>query len=300
MERFDNLRDALKAKGVTITEEQEKEFLRACQRDLEYVPKIGIFGKTGAGKSSLCNALFGSDVCDVSDVEACTRKFTEHNIGGLVLVDCPGLAESEEKDKEYKNEYFKLIPKLDAIFWVLKGDDRAYQPDLEFYEKIKDKIKSPIFFVVNQVDKIEPFREWDEEHHQPGPKQAQNITKRLEYVAAVFNVAPSKVIDVSAAESYHLIRLLNELMSALPSQKVVNVFSNTTVKMQKSQQLQNKAKEQYKKSIKKHAENTFKNHTEKTSGLWDFITDAAIEFVPSFLPSPIQETARRFLRWWLK
>ena len=36
-----------------------------------YVPKIGVFGVTGVGKSSLCNALFGSDVAVISDVVAC-------------------------------------------------------------------------------------------------------------------------------------------------------------------------------------------------------------------------------------
>ncbi len=33
-----------------------------------YKPVIGIMGKTGAGKSSLCNALFAGEVSPVSDV----------------------------------------------------------------------------------------------------------------------------------------------------------------------------------------------------------------------------------------
>ncbi|WP_250262096.1 GTPase, partial [Escherichia coli] len=33
-------------------------------------PVIGIMGKSGAGKSSLCNALFQGEVTPVSDVHA--------------------------------------------------------------------------------------------------------------------------------------------------------------------------------------------------------------------------------------
>ena len=41
---------------------------------IDYEPRIGVMGKTGVGKSSLCNAIFQQDVCKVSHVEACTRK----------------------------------------------------------------------------------------------------------------------------------------------------------------------------------------------------------------------------------
>ena len=45
-----------------------------------YTPKIGVFGDTGVGKSSLCNSLFGKDIASVSDVEACTREIQEINL----------------------------------------------------------------------------------------------------------------------------------------------------------------------------------------------------------------------------
>jgi|GEM_PF-5711845 len=44
---------------------------------IDYEPVIGVMGKTGAGKSSVCNALFQGEVCAVSDVEACTREAQE-------------------------------------------------------------------------------------------------------------------------------------------------------------------------------------------------------------------------------
>ncbi|MCZ5012981.1 50S ribosome-binding GTPase [Escherichia coli] len=69
--------------------------LEHIRQSIHYEPVIGIMGKTGAGKSSLCNALFEHPLSPVSHAEGCTRKplhFTL-NAGGrsLTLVDLPGV-----------------------------------------------------------------------------------------------------------------------------------------------------------------------------------------------------------------
>ncbi|MBA2042114.1 hypothetical protein HLX65_27820, partial [Escherichia coli] len=50
-----------------------ERILQQINQLTHYEPVIGIMGKTGAGKSSLCNALFAGEVSPVSDVAACTR-----------------------------------------------------------------------------------------------------------------------------------------------------------------------------------------------------------------------------------
>lgn len=64
-----------------------------------YQPVIGIMGKTGAGKSSLCNALFQGEVSPVSDVTAGTREPLRFRLKvgerSMLLVDLPGVGESK-------------------------------------------------------------------------------------------------------------------------------------------------------------------------------------------------------------
>lgn len=51
-----------------------ERILQQINQLTHYEPVIGIMGKTGAGKSSLCNALFAGEVSPVSDIAACTRE----------------------------------------------------------------------------------------------------------------------------------------------------------------------------------------------------------------------------------
>ncbi|WP_213749818.1 YfjP family GTPase, partial [Citrobacter freundii] len=117
-----------------------QHLLQELNQLVTYEPVIGIMGKTGVGKSSLCNALFRSEVCAVNAVEACTRqpqrvrlRFGSHY---LTLVDLPGVGESISRDDEYRELYRELMPQLDMVLWVLKADDRAFSVEEHFYQGV--------------------------------------------------------------------------------------------------------------------------------------------------------------------
>lgn len=227
--------EMLKQRGILINDEQRQKINEKIDQVLSYEPKVGIFGKTGVGKSSLCNALFGQDIAQISDVESCTRFPQEILLGlgskGMKLVDVPGVGESQERDQEYAELYAKLLPELDLVLWLIKGDDKAFTSDETFYKNIiKPHLNEgkPFFVVINQVDKIEPFREWDVENHKPGAKQAENIKKKVDHVSNFFSLPRSQVIPVSAGEheQYNLIHLIEEIVFALPKEKKVTFVNN--------------------------------------------------------------------------
>lgn len=226
------LEDALKQDGQIGADFIEKIFSRV-NSVLGYQPVVGVFGKTGAGKSSLCNAVFGKDVCEISDIAGCTRKPQEVilDIGGkgIKLLDVPGVGESNERDKEYAELYRSLLPELDLVLWVIKGDDRAFSSDETFYKNLVrpyvDKGR-PFIIALNQVDKIEPFREWDESAQKPGAKQAENIEQKRISVAKIFDLPYSCVIPVSANEKYGLVQLVEKIIEVLPADKKAIVLDS--------------------------------------------------------------------------
>lgn len=97
-------------------------------------------GKSGAGKSSLCNALFQGEVTPVSDVHAGPREVQRFRLNGhghsMVITDLPGVGESRDRDAEYEALYRDILLELDLVLWLIKADDRALSVDEYFWRHI--------------------------------------------------------------------------------------------------------------------------------------------------------------------
>ncbi len=132
--------------------------------NLEKTPlNILIAGRNGAGKSSVINTIFASEIAEV-DVLPSTDKITTYNwqteSGEIVeLCDTPGYEQVNRQDfRDLVMDYGK---KADLLLLVSPALDPALQMDVDFLEDIKKQVTDlPIIAVVTQVDKLRPIREW--------------------------------------------------------------------------------------------------------------------------------------------
>ncbi len=268
-----------KTKKPSISQEQQRKIKEALNHIKNYTPKIGVFGDTGVGKSSLCNALFGKDIANVSDVEACTRDIQEINLqaadkGGMILVDVPGLGEDPDRHDEYIELYDNLVKELDLLLWVIKADDRKFSTGLEFYKSIEN-LDIPVVFVINQVDKIEPVSEFYENGKQIGNTQKTNIERKKQDIVNRFGIKSSYVIPVSATQKIGLVELVNVAISLLPNEKKY-AFS----------------REAKKENISKEAKE------EVTRGVWDYISEF-LDDAKDFVVDVIEDVWDRIKpSWW--
>ncbi|EPB4340604.1 GTPase family protein [Enterobacter kobei] len=198
-----------------------EKIYRQLSSIISYDPCIGLMGKSGAGKSSLCNTLFSPPPARVDAVSGCTRTVQRyqvtHGTHTLTLVDFPGIGETPELDSLYRRLYQAWSGRLDLIVWVLKADERAWNEDIRCYHELLSAGAKPesFLFILSQADKIEPCREWDGLNRRPSPQQHQNLQAKTRLAETLF-AAAHPVIAVSAAEHYNLCHWVETLILTLP------------------------------------------------------------------------------------
>jgi uncharacterized protein (DUF697 family)/GTP-binding protein EngB required for normal cell division len=122
-----------------------------------------IFGKTGAGKSTLINAMFGEDVAKVGNGRPVTlnTQYFEHPNGYMGIYDSQGIEVGEEGDKILERLREIIVEKrkgpveeqIHVVWYCVRGGDRRLDDgQAEFIRRLADE-GLPVMFVFSQVEK---------------------------------------------------------------------------------------------------------------------------------------------------
>jgi predicted GTPase len=179
------------------------------------------FGKTGVGKTTLLNTLFNLN-WPTDNAKACTSelRFAVHKCAyrDLLVVDIPGIAESEEADKLYNNIYIDALSKAGHIIWVFQADSRVYRPDqialLKYQMHFQKDVK--ITLCLNQIDRIGE-ENWDNHANTPSKDQMAYIKEKINDIYLKFKkyfgaITKNDLIPVSCVKNYNILDLYSKII----------------------------------------------------------------------------------------
>jgi uncharacterized protein len=196
---------------------------------------VVFFGKTGAGKSSTLNQMFGLAL-NTDDAMACTKEpepiilsRTTHKelpLEQIRVVDMPGIGESLEADKIYWPFYEKWMPLADSLVWVTQADTRAYKRDQIFLMDLMPLIHSSLFLTIalNKVDCLgvdEGEAGFDTHSCQPSAAQLKLLPEKIDSVYRLFkevigehlNFEPTDIVPYSAFYNWGVQNLITKILT---------------------------------------------------------------------------------------
>jgi uncharacterized protein len=191
-------------------------------KELHHPTHIAVIGKTGVGKTSTINQLFGTD-WKISHFQAATKEeqvfLYDGDRGRLKISDLPGFAEDIDTESTYREIYTRVLKECDVALLILKADSRDMLEVQRFLRDIASKsfnrLHERIVIGLNQVDLVQPGR-WIERANIPSKEQDETISKIIaERVKSIRKVCPierEQVIAYSATKRFHLVQLFEAMV----------------------------------------------------------------------------------------
>lgn len=121
---------------------------------------VAIIGRPNVGKSTLMNHLIGQKIAIMSDKPQTTRNkihgvYTKDNTQ-IVFLDTPGIHKPQSKLGDYMMKTAQsALQEVEAALFLVDVADGIGGGDRFIIEQLK-KVKTPIFLVLNKIDKIDP------------------------------------------------------------------------------------------------------------------------------------------------
>ncbi|MCH4984185.1 GTPase Era [Macrococcoides goetzii] len=163
---------------------------------------VAIIGRPNVGKSTFMNKVLGQKVAIMSDKAQTTRNRVQGVLtteqSQIIFIDTPGI----HKPKHVLGDYMMKIAKntlreVDAILFMVNVEESLGRGD-EFIIELLKSNKTPIFLVLNKIDKIHP----------------DQLIKEIEKYKDLLPFA--EVVPISALQGNNVDRLVEVIEGYMP------------------------------------------------------------------------------------
>ncbi len=163
---------------------------------------ISIIGRPNVGKSTFINRVIGQKIAIMSDKPQTTRNKVQGvlttNDAQYIFIDTPGIHKPKHKLGDFMMKVAQnTLKEVDVILFMVNAEE-GYGRGEEFILEKFQTVKTPIFLIINKIDRIHPDK----------------LLTVIESYNEKFQFA--EIIPISALEGNNIDRLLEVVRKYLP------------------------------------------------------------------------------------
>ena len=163
---------------------------------------ISIIGRPNVGKSTFINRVIGQKIAIMSDKPQTTRNKVQGvlttNNTQYIFIDTPGIHKPKHKLGDFMMKVAQnTLKEVDVILFMVNAEE-GYGRGEEFILEKFQSVKTPIFLIINKIDRIHPDK----------------LLTVIESYNEKFQFA--EIIPISALEGNNIERLLEVVRKYLP------------------------------------------------------------------------------------
>jgi hypothetical protein len=209
-----------------VTASSQRDLAGAEAREAEPL-RILLAGQTGAGKSSLLNALAATVEAEVSIVPATARvtayKLTREGLPAALLIDSPGIADQGSVDV-----VANAALGADMVLWVSSAARAAREIDRRALAAVRARFaaepnrhRPPMLLALTHVDTLRPFNEWDPPYDltEAASAKAQSIRGAMQAAGDDLGFQAGEIVPVRvdiAVAPYNIDALWAKIIELVP------------------------------------------------------------------------------------
>lgn len=163
---------------------------------------IAIIGRPNVGKSTFLNRVIGQKIAIMSDKPQTTRNKVQGVLtlddAQLIFIDTPGIHKPKHKLGDFMLRIAQnTLKEVDLVLFMINAEE-GYGPGDEYIIEKLQAVHTPIFLVINKIDKVHPDR----------------LLPLIELYSEKFSF--SEIVPISALEGNNVETLLEQLKNYLP------------------------------------------------------------------------------------